>query len=205
MFNPQRKSKLADIYMDERNFHLHLDKISKIRGSVGPFSNRQAEEQERYLKRLRESKQEVKERLTNQVAQENHRLFLKLMETGARPEDNPELPPKRRHHNSHFSGKQQAERIRNDNCGIITRMLNQTAVVPSVVKMKRDFKQSRRYEKLVRKLPAILKHEKTMRRDFSMHRIAYAASRRQLSSDRASTQMMTHQIEDMENTLVHND
>lgn len=190
--------------MDERHFHLHLDKVARIRGSVGPSSNRQAEEQERYLRKLRESKQEVKERLTNQVAQENHRLFLKLMETGIRPEDNPELS-KRRHHNSHFSGRRQAERIRNDNCGIITRMLNQTAVVPSVVSMKRDFKRSRRYEKLVRKLPAILKHEKTMRRDFSMHRIAQAASRRQLSSDRASTQMMTHQIEDMENTLVHKD
>lgn len=84
-------------------------------------------------------------------------------------------------------------------------MLNQTAVVPSLASMKRDFKQSRRYEKLVRKLPAILKHEKTMRRDFSMHRISQAASRRQLSSDRASTQMMTHQIEEMENTLVHKD
>lgn len=162
MFNPQRKSKLADIYMDERAFHLHLDKVARIRGSVGAghASKRQMAEdqQERYLRRLQESKQEVKERLTNQVAQENHRLFLKLMETGARPEESPEHPQRRRHHNSHFSSRQQAERIRNDNCGIITRMLNQTAVVPSVASMKRDFKQSRRYEKLVRKLPAILKH-----------------------------------------------
>lgn len=61
-------------------------------------------------------------------------------------------------------------------------MLNQTAVVPALSAMKRDFKQNRRYGKLVRKLPAILKHEQTMRRDFSMHRISQAASRRQLTS-----------------------
>jgi hypothetical protein len=138
------------------------------------------------------------------VAQENHRLFVRLMETGDRPEESPEQP-QRRHHNSYFRGRQQVERIRNDNCGIINRMLNQTAVVPSLSSMKRDFKQSRRYCNLVRKLPAILKHEQTMRRDFSMHRISQAASRRQLTtSQRASTQMMTR-IEDIENTLVHKD
>lgn len=87
MFNPQRKSKLADIYMDERAFHLHLDKIARIRGSASPASQRMADEsqQERYLRRLRQSKQEVKERITSQVAQENHRLFLRLLETDARP------------------------------------------------------------------------------------------------------------------------
>ena len=59
MFNPQRKSKLADIYMDERAFHLHLNQIAKIRESSGPASQRRAaeEQQERYLRRLRESKQ----------------------------------------------------------------------------------------------------------------------------------------------------
>lgn len=142
--------------------------------------------------------------MVNQVAQENHRLFVRLMETDGRTEENPEPQSQKRHHNSHFSARKQAERIRNDNCGIITRMLNQTAVVPSLSSMKRDFKQSRRYCKLVRKLPAILKHEQTMRRDFSMHRISQTGSRRNLTSERASTQMMAH-IEDIENTLVHKD
>jgi hypothetical protein len=70
-------------------------------------------------------------------------------------------------------------------------MLNQTAVVPSLSSMKKDYKQSRRYNKLVRKLPSIMKHQQTISRDFSMHRLAEAASRKQLSSQRASTQMMT--------------
>jgi hypothetical protein len=43
MFNPQRKSKLADIYMNERAFQLHIDTIQRIRGSQGPASQRSAE------------------------------------------------------------------------------------------------------------------------------------------------------------------
>lgn len=37
-------------------------------------------------------------------------------------------------------------------------MLNQTSMVPSLTEMKKDFKQSKRYAKLVRKLPSILKN-----------------------------------------------
>jgi len=39
MFNPQRKSKPADIFMEEKSFQLHLNKVKYIRHSPSPTSN----------------------------------------------------------------------------------------------------------------------------------------------------------------------
>ena len=124
------------------------------------------------------------------------------METDARPEENPEKRMLvKEHFNSHFSNKKKGERIRNDNFGIINRMLNQTSMVPSLSTMKKEFKQNKRYAKLVRKLPSILKNEEKIKKDLSMNRLniskaSLSLSRRNLGSERASTQMMNH-IEDI--------
>jgi hypothetical protein len=125
------------------------------------------------------------------------------METDTRAEENPEQKREIKHFNSHFSNKKQVERIRNDNYGIINRMINQTSMVPSLSSMKKEFKQNKRYGKLVRKLPTILKHESKMRRDLSMNRMntskaSLTSSSQNIISERASTQMMTH----IENTLI---
>lgn len=58
MFNPQRKSKPADIFMEEKVFKLHVDRVHAIRQSA-PLTDRTHEEklQERYLNRLHLSKQ----------------------------------------------------------------------------------------------------------------------------------------------------
>jgi len=40
MFNPQRKSKVSDIYMDEKAFQLHLDKVKNIRQSYSLTARR---------------------------------------------------------------------------------------------------------------------------------------------------------------------
>lgn len=39
MFNPQRKSKPSDIFMEEKTFQMHLDKIKYIRKSPSPTGN----------------------------------------------------------------------------------------------------------------------------------------------------------------------
>ncbi len=39
MFNPQRKSKPSDIFMEEKSFQLHLHKIKAIRHSPSPTHN----------------------------------------------------------------------------------------------------------------------------------------------------------------------
>jgi hypothetical protein len=72
MFNPQRKSKPSDIFMEEKAFKMHLDKVRTIRVSHSPTSPKNewlASEvlQERYLKRLQHSKQEVKARVSHNV------------------------------------------------------------------------------------------------------------------------------------------
>lgn len=88
MFNPQRKSKFVDILMEEKSFQLHLTKLSAIRHSSSPASQREQEErlQERYLERIHHSKQEVKTRLNSNLHKENHRLMQKLVQTERRPE-----------------------------------------------------------------------------------------------------------------------
>ena len=40
MFNPQRKSKIADIYMQEKVYGIHLRKISQIENSNSLRSKR---------------------------------------------------------------------------------------------------------------------------------------------------------------------
>ena len=40
----------------------------------------------------------------------------------------------------------------------MNRMINKTSIVPPLKEMKKDFKQNKRYARMVRKLPTILKH-----------------------------------------------
>ena len=74
------------------------------------------------------------------MAHENRRLFVKLIEADTRQEDNSSGLLHRKHHNSYFREKEQAERIRNENYDIIKRLLNQTGVVPYVSSMKKEYK-----------------------------------------------------------------
>ena len=65
MFNPQRKSKVADIFMEERTFQIHLDKVKAIRHSASLGKQRLRDEQQQlhYLDKIHLSKQEVQNRL----------------------------------------------------------------------------------------------------------------------------------------------
>ena len=40
MFNPQRKSKVADIYMQEKFYKIHKTKMNQIEHSASPRSKR---------------------------------------------------------------------------------------------------------------------------------------------------------------------
>ncbi len=44
MFNPQRKSKVSDIFMQEKIYKLHLDKMNKIEHSLSLRSKRYDDE-----------------------------------------------------------------------------------------------------------------------------------------------------------------
>jgi hypothetical protein len=81
-----------------------------------------------------------------------------LIETDRRPDENPEIDTPQKHFNSYFNSRRESNRIRADNFGMISRMINQASVIPTLQEMKRDFKQNKRYAKMVRKLPSILKH-----------------------------------------------
>ena len=43
MFNPQRRSKVNDIFMEEKAFQLHLDKVKNIRQSYSLTTERAKE------------------------------------------------------------------------------------------------------------------------------------------------------------------
>ena len=80
-----------------------------------------------------------------------------------------------------------------------TRMIHQQSMVPTLSTMKSDFKQNKRYAKMVRKLPAILKHEEQFRRDMSSRRLlsdsrgSFSSSRREKSlGNRGATEEMRH-------------
>lgn len=66
MFNPQRKSKVSDIFMQEKLYKLHLAKMDQIEHSKSNRSKRyeEEEEQKRYLSKLERSKKEVRDRIS---------------------------------------------------------------------------------------------------------------------------------------------
>lgn len=47
MFNPQRKVKMAEIYMEERAFQLHLQKMKEIQRANSPIGVTSGEETQR--------------------------------------------------------------------------------------------------------------------------------------------------------------
>jgi hypothetical protein len=199
MFNPQRKSKLADIYMEERTFQLHLEKLGSIRRSASPRDLRLEEErsQRRYLSRLQMSKKEVQGRLKGDVDRQNHKLLGKLTETDRRHDEHPESKGQKKHFNSYFNSRRESQRIRGENTGIISRMVQRQSAVPSLGELKKDFKQSKRYGKMVRKLPSILKHEEQFKRDLSASRrlhesktsLRSRSSRRPPATERSSAHL----------------
>jgi hypothetical protein len=97
----------------------------------------------------------------------------------------------KKHSSNFYNQKIETDRIRNDNSAIINRILNKTSLVPSYSEMQRDFKQNKRYGKMVRKLPAIIKYEDKIRQDFSMSRLhesrgSVTQSRKKLTTGRKS-------------------
>ncbi len=106
------------------------------------------------------------------------------------------MPQKR--FNSYYNHLRESSRIRADNFGMVTRMLHQNSMVPSLINMKAEYKQNKRYAKMVRKLPSILKHEEEFRRDLSSRKLtdskaSLSSSRREKSlGDRAATQDIRH-------------
>jgi hypothetical protein len=70
---------------------------------------------------------------------------------------------------------------------MINRLVNRTSFVPTLQEMRRDFSQSKRYAKMVRKLPTILKHEEKFKSDLSLRKLSESrpslkASRQKLAS-----------------------
>jgi hypothetical protein len=97
------------------------------------------------------------------------------------------------HHNHYYNQRNWEDRVRQENSGMINRLVNRTSDVPTLVQMKRDFSQSKRYGKMVRKLPAILKHEEEFKRDLSLRRLnesrpSVSSSRQKLNSQRTPIQ-----------------
>lgn len=76
---------------------------------------------------------------------------------------------------------------------MINRLINRTSEVPPLHQMKRDFSMNKRYGKMVRKLPAIMKYEEQFKRDLSLKRLQESrhelkSSRKKLSSQQMPTQ-----------------
>lgn len=96
--------------------------------------------QKRYLDRLNMSKQEVKERQNYDRNQNNHKLLNKLVETDRRHKEYSEKKNKKKHYNSYFINKKEDSRIKLDNFGLYSRMLQQRSAVPPLQELKKDFK-----------------------------------------------------------------
>ena len=82
MHNPQRLSKIADIYMQEKVYDMHLSRLRNIKGkpNLKEYLDHEAESMDQYLGQLRRYKRETKQRNNNHLQQENDMLVHKLID-----------------------------------------------------------------------------------------------------------------------------
>ena len=89
---------------------------------------------------------------------------------------------------------------------MLSRMIQKQSVVPHLSEMKKDFKQSKRYSNMVRKLPNILKFEETVRRNLSSRRMhdskTSLRSSRKRSIGRRSSSNINEGVEHIEKELT---
>lgn len=103
------------------------------------------------------------------ISRDNHKLFTKLVAADRRSQEyfQGKSKSKKKHFNSYFINRKEDSRIKQENCQLYARMMQQRSAVPALQQLKKEFKQSKRYSKMVRKLPAILKHEEGFRKELS--------------------------------------
>ena len=103
----------------------------------------------------------MQERISNDLRNSNHKMFMKLLDTDNRKEENPEVvyfKNRKKHFNSYYSSKRELERVKMENFTMVTRMMNSSSEVPTLSECKQEFKKVKRFEKKCRKLPSIFMH-----------------------------------------------
>jgi hypothetical protein len=110
----------------------------------------------------------------------------------------------KRHSSHYYNQKIETDRIKNDNYGIINRLLSKTSMVPSHLQMREDYKKSKRYAKMVRKLPSISRYEEHARQELSLQQLpknTINSSRQRTSSHKKADSHSPHMI-DIETALL---
>lgn len=110
----------------------------------------------------------------------------------------------KRHSSHYYNQKIETDRIKNDNYGIINRLLSKTSMVPTHLQMKEDYKKSKKYAKMVRKLPSISRYEEHARQELSLQQLPKNTinSSRQRTSSHNKADRHSPRIKDIETALL---
>lgn len=110
----------------------------------------------------------------------------------------------KRHSSHYYNHKIESDRIKNDNYGIINRLLSKTSMVPSHLQMREDYKKSKKYAKMVRKLPSISRYEEHARQELSLQQLPKNTinSSRHRASSHNKADSSSPRIKDIETALL---
>lgn len=110
----------------------------------------------------------------------------------------------KRHSSHYYNQKLESDRIKNDNCGIINRLLSKTSIVASHLQMREDYKKSKRYANLVRKLPSISRYEEHAKQELSLQQLPKNTinSSRLRASSHSKPDHISPRIKDIEIALL---
>ena len=74
---------------------------------------------------------------------------MRLINTEKRAEEYPEVKLEKKYFNAHVNNKKQAQRIKNENLEFINKLINEKSVIPPLHDLKKSYKKSRKYSKMV--------------------------------------------------------
>lgn len=118
--------------------------------------------------------------------------------------DNQAGKMQKQHSSHYYNQKIENDRIKNDNYAIINRLLSKTSLVPSHLQMREEYKKSKKYAKLVRKLPSISRYEEHARQELSLQQLPKntLSSSRQRTSSHNKVERHSSRIKDIETALL---
>lgn len=133
MNNPQRASKVADIYMQEKIYNQHKSRLRDIsrKPQLKPKLESEAESMEQYLSQLHRYKRETKQRHSFELQHQNDKLVHKLIEIESYRYEPPEGEHER-HFNSYWTERKLKRSRLDENLGMVQRLISTESLVPTL-------------------------------------------------------------------------
>lgn len=159
MNNPQRASKVADIYMQEKTYDLHRSRLRDIKTKphLREYLENEASSMDQYYGQLRRYKRETKQRQSSELQHENDKLVHKLIEIEKSRYEEPAESPER-HFNSYWTERRLKQHRLDENMSLVQRLISTESLVPTLKELKKSYRKNRKLSENCKRFPSIMQH-----------------------------------------------